>query len=115
MPTGQTRLRQGNFPSAPPQTLDLAKIDSARSESCPVMRPQPDFWTPLQIFAMGGCKSWAAMLEVRNNELWIVHRGNCVAAPEFEVRLASDIPRNQWNPVIMHFVASNLGAGSIEV
>jgi hypothetical protein len=68
-----------------------------------------------QIFAMGGCTSWAALLQVRNNALWIVHRGNCVATPEYQVKLLGDIPRDQWNSVIIHFVASNQSAGLVEV
>jgi Polysaccharide lyase len=68
-----------------------------------------------QIFSLGGCSSWAAMLQIHGNELWIEHRGNCASPAEFQVRLAADIPRNTWLPVVMHFVASHAGAGSIEV
>jgi hypothetical protein len=71
--------------------------------------------TIAQIFANGGCSSWAAMVEVRNNDLWIVYRGNCVATPQYQVMLAADIRRNVWNPVILHFIASNQNAGGIEV
>ena len=82
--------------------------------------PSPGFpadktQTIAQIFVMGGCSSWASMLEVRNNELWIVHRGNCVATPEYQAMLAADIPRNAWNPIVLHFVASSQNAGGVEV
>ncbi|MDP8999887.1 MAG: polysaccharide lyase [Myxococcota bacterium] len=82
--------------------------------------PSPGFPTDKtegigQIFALGGCSSWAAMLHVRNNALSIVHRGNCSATGADEVQLAADIPRNSWNPILIHFVVSNQKAGSIEI
>jgi hypothetical protein len=77
--------------------------------------PSDKTQTIAQVFANGGCSSWAAMLEVRNNELWIVYRGNCVATPQYQVMLASDIPRNAWNPVVIHFITSNQNAGAIEI
>ncbi len=66
-----------------------------------------------QIFAHGGCSSWAAMLHVTNNSLALSYRGACVAPTEAPV--AADIRRNTWNPIIIHFVASHQKAGTIEV
>ena len=77
--------------------------------------PSDKTQTITQVFANGGCSSWAAMLEVRSNELWIVYRGNCVATPQYQVMLAADIPRNVWNPVVIHFITSNQNAGGIEI
>lgn len=68
-----------------------------------------------QIFALGGCSSWAAMLQVHGDELWVEHRGNCASPAEFQVRLASAIPRNTWLPVVLHFVASHASAGMLEI
>jgi Polysaccharide lyase len=68
-----------------------------------------------QIFSLGGCSSWAAMLQVHNNELWIEHRGNCASPAEYQARLATNLPRNTWLPIVMHFVASHMGAGTLEI
>lgn len=82
--------------------------------------PSPGFPTDktlgiAQIFANGGCSSWAAMLQARNDELWFDHRGNCASPPQYDVRLATNIPRNTWNSVIIHFTASHLNAGGVEI
>jgi hypothetical protein len=68
-----------------------------------------------KIFSLGGCSFWAAMLQVHSNELWIEHRGNCASPAEYQARLATNLPRNTWLPIVMHFVASQIGAGTLEV
>jgi hypothetical protein len=82
--------------------------------------PSPGFPTDksegiAQVFALGGCSSWAGMLQVHDNSLWLVYRGDCNPTGMPEVQIAADIPRNVWNPVVLHFVASNQGAGAIEI
>ena len=66
-----------------------------------------------QIFAENGCSSWAAMLVVRNNQLYLQHRPACVDPTE--VLIASDIQRNAWKPVVIHFRVSHQNAGLLEV
>jgi hypothetical protein len=66
-----------------------------------------------QIFAEHGCSSWAAMLIVRNNKLYLQHRSACVNPTE--VLIANDIQRDAWKPVIIHFKASQQNAGLMEV
>ncbi|WP_256011856.1 heparin lyase I family protein [Desertivirga xinjiangensis] len=66
-----------------------------------------------QIFAENGCSSWAAMLIVRNNALYLQRRSACVNPTE--VLIASDIQRNAWKPVIIHFKASKTGTGLLQV
>lgn len=66
-----------------------------------------------QIFSEGGCSSWAAMLIVRNNALYLQRRNACVTPTE--VLIASDIQRDAWKPVIIHFKASHQSAGLVEV
>jgi hypothetical protein len=66
-----------------------------------------------QIFAENGCSSWAAMLIVRNNALYLQHRSACVTPTE--VLIAADIQRNAWKPVVIHFRASNQNTGLLEV
>lgn len=68
-----------------------------------------------QIFSLGGCSSWAGMLQMQNNELWFEHRGNCASPAQYRVRLATALPHNTWLPVVIHFVASHAGAGEIEI
>lgn len=66
-----------------------------------------------QIFAENGCSSWAALLIVRNNNLYLQHRAACVTPTE--VLISSNIQRDAWKPVIIHFVSSHNNAGLIEV
>ena len=66
-----------------------------------------------QIFAEGGCSSWAAMFEIKNNELWIEHRTGCVTPTQ--ARIASSIPRDTWVRLVCRFVASQQSAGLIQV
>lgn len=61
----------------------------------------------------GGCSSWSGLLIVRNNMLYLQRRTGCVAPTE--VLIASDIQRNAWKPVVIHFKASRQNAGLIEV
>ncbi|MDP9035284.1 MAG: polysaccharide lyase [Myxococcota bacterium] len=68
-----------------------------------------------QIFAHGGCSSWAAMLHVTNNSLTMSHRGTCTPTGVPEQLITANIPRNTWNPIIIHFVASHQQAGTLEV
>jgi polysaccharide lyase-like protein len=80
--------------------------------------PSPGFPTDktdgiAQIFSNGGCSSWAGMFQMRNDELWFVHRPACVNPTE--VRLAASVPRNTWNTVIIHFTASHQMAGGIQI
>ena len=67
-----------------------------------------------QIFQGGtnGCSSWALMLQVTNGVLYVNHRHACV--PPTRVQLGS-LNYNAWNTVIVHFVASHLNAGTVEV
>ncbi|WP_158264130.1 heparin lyase I family protein [Amycolatopsis sp. CA-126428] len=67
-----------------------------------------------QIFDSGGCSSWAGILIVQNNELWLEHRGACVTSTT-RTRLDSDIPRDTWLPIRIHYVISKANAGRIEV
>ncbi|MET7279937.1 heparin lyase I family protein [Kribbella sp. NPDC005582] len=66
-----------------------------------------------QIFNLGGCSSWAGTLEVKNNELWLNHRGACAGATS--TRLDPNIPRDVWRSVVIHYVVSKANAGRIEV
>ncbi len=68
-----------------------------------------------QIFALGGCSSWAAMLHVTNNSLTMSHRGVCTPTGVPEEPITSNIPRNTWNPIVIHFVVSHQKAGTLEV
>ena len=66
-----------------------------------------------QIFAEQGCSSWAALLIVRNNKLYLQRRSACVTPTE--VLIANDIQRDAWKPVVIHFKASHQSAGLLEV
>ena len=66
-----------------------------------------------QIFAEGGCSSWAAMFELKNNELWIEHRTGCVTS--VQARIAASIPRETWVRLVCRFVVSSQGAGRLDV
>ncbi|HEX8347326.1 MAG TPA: heparin lyase I family protein [Actinoplanes sp.] len=66
-----------------------------------------------QIFNLGGCKSWAATLLVRNNELWFEHRAGC--ATPTSIRLDADIRRDRWLPITIHFTVSKAKAGQMEI
>ena len=59
-----------------------------------------------------GCSSWALMLEVQNGVLYVNHRHACVTPTR--VKLGS-LNYNAWNTVIVHFIASHLNAGTVEV
>ena len=66
-----------------------------------------------QIFCEGGCSSWAAMFEIRNNDLWIEHRNACVT-PTL-ARIATGIPRDTWIRLVCQFRVSHVNAGFIKV
>jgi autotransporter-associated beta strand protein len=67
-----------------------------------------------QIFQNGYCGgSWAALMIVTNNSLYLNYRSYC-GTPNF-VKIADDIPRDAWVPVIIHFVASHANGGMIQV
>lgn len=59
------------------------------------------------------CNSWAAMMTLRANDLWISHRSNCGTATD--TLLYANFPRNRWVSVITHFIVSHLNAGRFEV
>lgn len=69
--------------------------------------------TVAQIFSEGGCSSWAAMFEIKNNELWIEHRNACVTPTQ--ARIATSIPRDAWVRVVCQFRVSSNGTGFIKV
>ncbi|WP_316799767.1 heparin lyase I family protein [Pedobacter frigidisoli] len=71
--------------------------------------------TIAQVFSNGGCASWTAMLEVKNNALWLVYRGNCATTGNTEVQITGSIQRNAWKDFIIHFRASNNGTGLVQV
>lgn len=75
--------------------------------------PSDKTTTIAQIFAENGCSSWAAMLEIRNNDLYISHRPACVSPTV--AKIVSNIPRNTYLPIIVRFVPSHTNHGAIEI
>lgn len=68
-----------------------------------------------QVFCHGGAKTWGAMLDVKDNELWISHRGNAAPKPDHSQKISGPIARDRWIPVIIHFIASRRMSGLFEV
>lgn len=71
-----------------------------------------------QIFQMTpdgstACQSWAALLIVKNGQLYLQYRNACVTPTM--VLIANSIQYDAWKPIIIHFVASHDSAGSIQV
>jgi hypothetical protein len=66
-----------------------------------------------QIFQDGYCNSWASLLLVDHGALEIEWRDYCGVANV--IPLAPSIKYDQWNPIIIHWVASNNNTGQIQV
>jgi autotransporter-associated beta strand protein len=67
-----------------------------------------------QIFQNGYCGgSWAALMIVTNNSLYLNYRSYC-GTPNL-VEIGGVIPRNAWVPVIIHFIASHTNGGMMQV
>lgn len=67
-----------------------------------------------QLFANdSNCSSWAAMLYVLNNSLYIDHRRACITPTTGTIK--TNLARNCWLPIVIHFVVSHLNAGQIQV
>lgn len=67
-----------------------------------------------QVFQNGYCNSWGAMFVVRSNTFIIHHRYFC--GTPTEVILTTNILRDRWTPVVLHFIAStNSSAGKFQV
>ena len=67
-----------------------------------------------QVFQNGYCNSWAAMCVVRSNAFVINHRNFCGSPTS--VVLSTNILRDRWTPVVLHFIAStNSSAGKFQV
>lgn len=62
---------------------------------------------------LSACNSWAGMLNLRNNDLYVSHRGNC--GTPTDTLVYSNFPRNRWVSIITHVVASHLKAGRFEI
>lgn len=71
-----------------------------------------------QIFCQGGNYNggtWASMLEIRNNDLYIEHRGNAASPPDHSATVMANLPRDQWLRIVIHFVASHANKGKVQV
>lgn len=69
-----------------------------------------------QIFQNGYCGgSWAALMIVTNNSLYLNYRSYCGTPPNYFVEIGGVIPRNTWVPVIIHYVASHTNGGLMQV
>lgn len=66
-----------------------------------------------QNFQEGDCWSWAAIMSIRNNDLWISHRNYCGAATESKIY--TDLPRNSWITVQIHTRASKNSTGHMHI
>jgi hypothetical protein len=66
-----------------------------------------------QFFQNGSCSSWAAILTIKNNDLYIQRRAACVNQ-NFDL-VAANIPRDVWIPIVIHWVASHVGAGQFQI
>jgi|GEM_PF-6271491 len=66
-----------------------------------------------QIFSLGGCNSWSSLLDVDGNNLTVTHRGGCGGSETEEI--VTDIERNKWYSVVLHFIASRENNGLFEV
>jgi hypothetical protein len=66
-----------------------------------------------QIFQDGYCNSWGALLLVDHGALQIEWRDYCGTANV--IPLATSIKYDQWNPIIIHWVASNNNTGQLQV
>ena len=66
-----------------------------------------------QVFQRGYCNSWAAMLRMRNNNLYMVHRASC--GKPTEALVAKDVTRGVSHPIVIHTRASHRKAGVVEV
>ncbi len=68
-----------------------------------------------QIFSRGGCKSWSALVIIRNNNLVISRRSSNGCTPEVDQIIASNLKRNEWNKIIIRFKPSNSRSGELKV
>lgn len=75
--------------------------------------PDDKSTTIAQIMSGYNCSSWAAMLEIRNNDLYISHRYYCGTATEAEIY--TDIPRSEWMAFQIRFMPSNNNHGCIQI
>ncbi|MBT0569882.1 heparin lyase I family protein [Curvibacter sp. CHRR-16] len=66
-----------------------------------------------QLFESGGCSSWAGMLIIVNDSLRISHRGNCASTTQ--TTIVTSLQRDAWIPVVVHMVASQASAGTVQV
>ncbi len=79
--------------------------------------PQNTFGAVCQIFqntdGNSGCSSWAAIMGIQNNNLYINHRAACGDPTHGE--LYPNLPRNVWFNVVLHYIASRHNAGLMEI
>jgi len=74
--------------------------------------PKNEGNTIYQVFQNGNCNSWAMLVGVNNGSLTLDYRSSC--GTPVHVDLAG-IQYNAWKPLVVHFVASHLNAGLVEV
>ena len=67
-----------------------------------------------QNFMLGGCSSWGGVMEIRNNDLWIVHRHFCTPNPT-ERRILRGIQRNRNYQFQTHTKVSRNRRGFVSI
>ena len=69
--------------------------------------------TIAQLFQDGDCNSWAGMLVISNDNCTLQWRDYC---GDFTITtIQNSVPFNQWNPIIIHFIASQTNQGELQV
>lgn len=68
-----------------------------------------------QIFSRGGCKSWSALLVVKNNSLILRSRSSNGCTAEVDQVVSTNIQRDVWHNVIIRFKASAANAGELKL
>lgn len=67
-----------------------------------------------QIFQAGACNSWAGHLIIRGENLYMTHRSSCSSTGYPDVNIAK-LEWDKWIPIIVHFKASGIQTGVVEV
>lgn len=69
--------------------------------------------TITQILSANGCSSWSAMLEIKNNDLYISHRSACVTGTV--EKILTGVPRDQWLSFQLRYVPSDDNHGGVQI
>lgn len=68
-----------------------------------------------QIFSRGRCKSWSALVVIKQNALVLRSRNGNGCASYTDRTILTGIPRDAWQSVILRFKASQANAGELKL